>query len=191
MYIVTDDGVVIIDTPWDTTQCQPLLDSIQNKHGKKVIMAIATHYHDDRTGGFDFFNRNGIKTFSTTKTKALCVKHREKQAQFTFKNDTVFNVGKCRFRAFFPGEGHTKDNIVVWFPDAKILYGGCLVKSVAAEDLGNVANANIKAYPNTIKKLLAEFPDRKVTIPGHQSWAGDCLLYTLRLALSAQQNSKK
>ena len=29
MYIVTNNGVVLFDTPWDTTQFQPLLDSIK------------------------------------------------------------------------------------------------------------------------------------------------------------------
>ena len=29
MYLVTGNGVVMFDTPWDTTQFQPLLDSIK------------------------------------------------------------------------------------------------------------------------------------------------------------------
>ena len=43
MYIVTYDGVVLFDTPWDTTQFQPLLDSIKAKHNKPVTTCIATH----------------------------------------------------------------------------------------------------------------------------------------------------
>jgi metallo-beta-lactamase class B len=38
MYLVTKEGVVLFDTPWDTTQFQPLLDSIQFKHNKKVTL---------------------------------------------------------------------------------------------------------------------------------------------------------
>ncbi len=34
MYLVTNNGVVMFDTPWDTTQFQPLLDSIKLKHNK-------------------------------------------------------------------------------------------------------------------------------------------------------------
>ena len=49
VYVLTDDGVVLIDTPWDSTQFQPLLDSISKRHNKKVSLVIATHYHDDRT----------------------------------------------------------------------------------------------------------------------------------------------
>ena len=35
MYLLTDNGVVLFDTPWDTTQFQPLLDSIKLRHKKK------------------------------------------------------------------------------------------------------------------------------------------------------------
>jgi metallo-beta-lactamase class B len=44
MYLVTDNGVVMFDTPWDTTQFQPLLDSIKLKHNKSVLMCFATHW---------------------------------------------------------------------------------------------------------------------------------------------------
>ena len=48
MYVVTKEGVVMFDTPWDTTQFQPLLDSIEAKHHQPVIMAFATHWHSDK-----------------------------------------------------------------------------------------------------------------------------------------------
>ncbi len=44
MYLVTSKGVVLFDTPWDSTQFQPLLDSIWARHQKKVIMCFATHF---------------------------------------------------------------------------------------------------------------------------------------------------
>ena len=44
MYLITSSGVVMFDTPWDTTQFQPLLDSIRFRHNKPVVMAMATHW---------------------------------------------------------------------------------------------------------------------------------------------------
>ena len=40
------------------------------------------------------------------------------------------------------GEGHTKDNIVIWFDIEKILYCGCFVKSTESIELGNIVDAN-------------------------------------------------
>jgi len=41
MYLVTDKGVVLNDSPWDTTQFQPLLDSIAINYPKKVIICTS------------------------------------------------------------------------------------------------------------------------------------------------------
>jgi metallo-beta-lactamase class B len=61
MYLVTDKGVVLFDTPWDTTQFQPLLDSIQLKHHKSVVLCIATHFHSDKTAGLEYYKQQGLK----------------------------------------------------------------------------------------------------------------------------------
>ncbi|HNL66363.1 MAG TPA: hypothetical protein PKL81_14805, partial [Ferruginibacter sp.] len=55
MYLVTNSGVVMFDTPWDTTQFQPLLDSIKRRHNKNVIMCFATHWHSDKTAGLEYY----------------------------------------------------------------------------------------------------------------------------------------
>src|SRR5690349_3677039 len=62
MYLVTNDGVVLFDTPWDTTKFQPLLDTIQTRHHKNVLICIATHWHSDRTEGLEYYKQEGIKT---------------------------------------------------------------------------------------------------------------------------------
>lgn len=184
MYLVTQNGVVLFDTPWDDTQFQPLLDSIYSKHNKKVVLAIATHYHDDRTAGLEFLRQNRIKTYSSQLTYDLCEKHNEKQAAFSFVNDTTFNVGNYKFETYYAGEGHTKDNIVIWFDDYQILYGGCLVKSTQVENLGNVTDANLEEWPLSIEKIMKKYPNRKFVIPGHFGWSNNKgLEYTLKLLM--------
>ena len=73
--------------------------------------------------------------------------------------DTVFRVGQYSFEVYYPGEGHTVDNIVVWFSKEKILYGGCLIKGADAEDLGFLGDANVLAYEATLKKVEIKCPD--------------------------------
>lgn len=182
MYLVTSQGVVLFDTAWDTTQLQPLLDSILIKHGSEVIMAISTHYHDDRTAGLDILKAKKVKTFSSKLTYELCNEYNEKQAEFYFENDTLFDIGGYKFETYFAGEGHTKDNIVIWFDKFKILYGGCLVKSIENSSLGNIADANLKSWPNTIKKIIKKYRKPKYVIPGHFGWSSNRgLKHTLKL----------
>ena len=62
LYLVTDQGAVLIDAPWDTTQVQPLLDSIEQKHHQKVVLSLSTHFHDDRTAGIPSLRAKGVKS---------------------------------------------------------------------------------------------------------------------------------
>jgi len=188
MYIVTTKGVILLDAPWDSTQFQPLVDSIQRKHHQKIIMCIATHFHEDRTGGLEFFKQAGARTYSSYKTDELSKQKGEKRAETIFYTDTVFNVGEHRFQTYYGGPGHSPDNIVVWFGKEKILYGGCLVKSVEANDLGNLSDANVKEWPLTIKKIQRKFGQPLFIIPGHQSWMSkDALQHTLQLLKQHKQ----
>jgi metallo-beta-lactamase class B len=182
MYLVTDSGVVMFDSPWDTTQFQPLIDSIKIKHQKAVVICIATHSHKDKTAGLEFLREVGVKTFTTRQTDAISKITGEKRAEFLMDKDTIFTVGQYTFQTYYPGPGHTPDNIVIWFNKEKVLYGGCLVKSVEATDLGNMADGNLKEYPATIKNLQAKFLNPNYIITGHQSWNNNTSLdHTLQL----------
>lgn len=191
MYVVSSSGVVMIDTPWDTTQFQPLLDSIEKRHGQKVVLCIATHYHDDRTGGLAFLESQGIKTYTSKQTYALCKQYNIHPSSNYFEKDTVFTVGDLSFQTFYGGEGHTKDNIVIWFYKEKVLYGGCLIKSTDATDLGNTKDANLVAWPGTLRNIQKKFTNPKYIIPGHESWIStrslDHTLKLLQLHVSSQK----
>lgn len=170
MYLLTNNGVVLFDTPWDTTQFQPLLDSIKLKHNKFVTLCIATHWHSDRTGGLEYYKQQGIKTYTTLLTDKLSKENNKKRAEFLMTKDTIFTLGQYSFEVYYPGEGHTADNIVVWFSKEKILYGGCLIKGADAENLGYLGDANVKEYGTTLKKVQKRCPDPKFIIVSHHDW---------------------
>ena len=182
MYLVTENGVALFDTPWDTTQFQPLLDSIKMKHNKDVVLCIATHSHEDRTGGLEFLKQKGVKTYTTVATDNICREKGRKRAAFLLSKDTVFNIGPVTFQTYYGGQGHTPDNIVIWFEKEKILYGGCLIKSTEATDLGNLNDANVKEWTSTIKNIQSKFKMPKFIIPGHGDWTSrKSLTHTLKL----------
>ena len=91
MYMLTTAGAVLIDCPWDPLQYQSLLDSIEIKHQQKVTMVIATHFHNDRTGGFAYYASKRIATWSSAKTKTYCQLNKVSNAENIFVNDTRDN----------------------------------------------------------------------------------------------------
>jgi metallo-beta-lactamase class B len=183
MYVITREGVIIIDSPWDTTQFQPLLDSIQVKHNKTAVMCIATHFHEDRSGGLEYYRKLGIKTYTTRQTDALSKQHGMKRAEFLIDKDTLFTFGQYTFKTIYPGKGHAPDNIVIWFEKEKILYGGCLIKSVEDETLGYLGDASINDYPTTIRNVQAKCKNPAYVIPGHNDWNNPTsVTHTLQMA---------
>lgn len=195
MYLATDKGVVLFDAPWDETQFQPLLDSIKAKHHKDVIMLFATHSHDDRAGGFDFYRKKGIKTYSIKLTDDILKKENKPRAEFIIPNDTTFTVGQHTFEVYYPGKGHASDNIVAWFAKEKVLYGACFIKSADAKDLGYLGDSDVKEWKKSIKKVQTKFKNPIYIIPGHDDWTNtESLNHTLKLVdeyLAQKPSGKK
>ncbi len=189
MYVLTTCGAILIDSPWDTTQFQPLLDSIRTRHAKNVVMCIATHFHEDRTNGLEYYKKQGIKTYTTRQTDELSKKRGMKRAEFLLEKDTVFTIGQYSFQTFYPGHGHAPDNIVIWFEKQKVLYGGCLIKSMDDNTLGNLSDASVKDYSTTIENVQKKYRKPKYIIPGHNDWTNtESLKHTLEMARKLKEN---
>lgn len=182
----TNDGIVLVDTGWDTLedqdQTRQLLDWIDKNLHQPVRMCIVTHFHDDRVGGIATLRKAGVRVISTSLTAEKSVKAGYERPEGILSNDTTLVVGRMPIRCFYPGPGHTDDNIVVYFPTDKVLHGGCFVKSYAAMGLGNVADANLNEWANSVRRLQRTFPNPKFVVPGHQEWDKTISLeHTIRL----------
>ena len=188
MYLVTGSHVVLFDTPWDETQFQPLLDSIEKKHHRPVTLCIVTHYHADRTAGLEYYREKGIDTYSSELTYRLSGQNNFNQAAQYFVSDTIFNIDNYLIETYYPGPGHTEDNIVIWFPADKVLYGGCLVKSNEYKTLGYSPDANMNEWGRSVRKVMKKFSDAQYVIPGHFGWAGKkSLQHTIKLVRKAKK----
>ena len=169
MVVIDEQQALIIDTPWDTTHFQTLLDSLSN-YKATPIAVVSTHFHNDRTAGLTFYSQKDIPTFSSSLTRQLCIEKGEPVAQYSFKSDTTFVVGNVRVHTFFPGAGHAPDNEVIYVENDKVLFGGCLIKSYEANNLGNLSDADLSAWPGSLQKLTDHFGEAKIIVPGHQDW---------------------
>jgi len=178
----TDHGVILIDTGWDTARTRELLQQVQEQLHKPVLLCIISHCHIDRLGGAAVLQEHHIKTISTPLTASLAVKEGYIPPAGILPNDTTFTIDGLQLTTYYPGAGHAKDNIVVWFPAKRVLFGGCFVKSMEANDLGNVADADVQQWPVSIKKVQERFPEPAWVIPGHQGWGSNkAMEHTLQL----------
>ena len=173
LLLVSGDSSVLVDPGWKPEQTKALLAFAKERLGRPVKKAVITHWHEDRAAGIAVLRAEKIETIALDLTaEALAKKSRPvpehllTQAQLPYSDAMGFEI-------FYPGPGHTADNIVVYLPKQKILDGGCFLKSANVTGLGNIEDADVKMWPKSLQKMAARYPEAKVVIPGHGPIAGD------------------
>ena len=183
LVIVTDDGLVLVDTPWTDKEMESLDKLIHENFNCGLKEAVITHAHIDRIGGAGYLKAKGIKT---TCLERVAVKAEE--LGFTAPDNVIksdeyqFEIGDTELEIYFPGEGHTVDNTVVWIKKYNLLFAGCIVKEHGVISLGLIGEANMEEWPNSLNNLLTHFENIEIVVPGHGEWGDESLIdYTLGL----------
>lgn len=183
LLVRTSKGLVLIDTAWTNEQTEELIKLTKENFKQDITTAIITHAHMDKIGGIKTLLENKIDVKSTPLTAQLAEKSGyDKPNPSITSDDTVLEFGDTKLEVYFPGEGHTADNIVVWLPKDKILFGGCILKPLESKSIGNASDANMEAWPNSVENLINKFPDAEIVIPTHGDWGDKQILtHTLNL----------
>ncbi len=108
---------------------------------------------------------------------------------FDIKEGLKLNEGEEIVEVYFPGESHSIDNVVVYFHNRKILFGGCMVKSLESKGPGFTGDANMQEWPESIEKVLKRFKNARIVVPGHGNW-GDTKLLNHTIELLVNYNEK-
>jgi metallo-beta-lactamase class B len=182
MLINTSEGLILIDTPWNDEQTKELIKLAKDKFNKDFALAIITHAHVDRIGGINTLLDNKIEVRSTKLTAGLAESNGFKRPNPVLDINTKINLGDMELEVFYPGEGHSPDNITVWIPQYKVLFGGCLIKSLESEKLGINTDSKVDKWPDSVQAVKEKYADIHFVIPGHGDWGGNELIeHTLDL----------
>jgi metallo-beta-lactamase class B len=187
MVVLNENEAVIFDTPANDESSAELINYLSKTHNYTITAIIPTHFHEDCVGGLEKFNEYSIPCYASNKTIEL-LKNKgrlfSKPIQGFNKRLTLHVGGKKVYVRYF-GQGHTKDNVVGYFPDDKAVFGGCLIKEVGAGK-GNLEDANVAVWPQTVSKVKRTYREAKIVIPGHGKTGGTELFdYTIKLFISA------
>lgn len=180
---ITQDFALLIDTPWDNELTRELYEYVLNNFEVKIKSVIVTHSHDDCMGGLAELIHRGAISYCYELTKEFAIRDSLPIPTISFIDSLKLKYNSVNFNLYFLGAGHTYDNIVVYIPQYKILFAGCLIKSANSTNLGNVSEGNLKEYPKTLNKIIHKFPDVEIVIPGHGDYGGiELIEHTLKLA---------
>jgi len=181
LLVASGKCVAMVDTAWDVDQTREILAWVKANLHQKVKFAVITHAHADRIGGIDALRSANIPTFGDELTPPEARKNGFRSPDHLFRKQLALACGDLTLDLFYPGPGHTRDNLAVYVRERKVLYGGCFLKSAASTSLGNIAEADLEAWPESLERLERKFPDAVTVIPGHGSLAPGSIEQTRKL----------
>lgn len=180
--IAIDNGeAIVFDTPTNDAASFELIKAIEEKLKCKVKGVVVNHFHNDCLGGLKAFHEKKIPSYASYKTIELAKNAGVEVPQKGFEKQAALKIGKKKIINEYFGEGHTKDNIVSYFPSEKVMFGGCMIKEIDATK-GYLGDANVAEWSNTVQRVKDKYSDLKVVVPGHGKYGGTELFdYTIKL----------
>ena len=199
----SQEEFLLVDTPWENTATELLHKWILELEPLAQLTVINTHFHRDNLGGNDYLVRAGIPVYGSTKTIELLADTQGSGDRSSWMNNPEYEefyqvfeltplvaptqtfvledgleleIANQTIQIFWPGPGHTYDNVVVYFPDKKLLFGGCLIKALESQNPGNLRDAFPELWPGSIQKVMKKYPETHLVIPGHGAPGGPELL---------------
>lgn len=181
MIVIDENEALVFDTPANEEASKELITWLTKEQNTEVKAVVATHFHWDCLGGLNEFHLNGIPSFASNKTIELAKTAGYPIPENGFKKKMNLQAGNLKVINQYLGEGHTKDNFVSYVPSDQVIFGGCMIKSLGAGK-GNLEDATIEDWAETVSKVKSTFPKTMIVIPGHGKIGGTELLdYTIEM----------
>lgn len=189
LFYIKNNKALMIDTPTNNEKTRQLVEYVENHFDVQIDLLIVSHYHNDCMGGIDYIHSRGIPSLANKMTVDKCKELKLPPPKTSFLDNHVIHFQGEEIICKYFGEGHTVDNICTYLPQSDILFGGCLIKAQESNGLGNIAEANVDHWDQTVLEIKSAYPNVHSVIPGHGP-IGDASLFdhTISLVQTYREN---
>ena len=181
-FVIGDDGVLVIDSLFTPGMAQVMVDEIRKLTPKPIRYVVNTHYHVDHTGGNQVLRdagaiiiahhnvRGWIRTDNLNlfgdRTKPELKSRIEALAlpDLTTDKDLTIWLGsrKVEVRTVL---GHTGGDLIVFVPDAKVLFTGDMLWRKVAP---NLIDGSVEQWSATAADFIGVRDAAEIRfVPGH------------------------
>src|SRR5205814_4846179 len=179
---VGDDGIVVVDD-----QYAPLADKIQAAlkgiTDRPVRFVINTHYHEDHTGGNEFFQKQAPIIAHDNVRKRLAeggaagnggsvhFEHKPAAAGvlpiITFDHDVTVHLNGEDIRALHFPAGHHDGDSIIFFPKNNVVHMGDDFVRYGFPFIDVTSGGSVQGMIDAMEKATAQLPADVKVIPGH------------------------
>lgn len=134
-----NDGILVVDAPGSSVAMTDFIDQLKRTiPGKPIKYLVATHFHDDHTGGIRTFIAEGSKIITTERNKKFfeqfanaeytinpdLLSRQPKNPDFMFvEKNQSFSYAEGTFEIYkLDKNSHAKDLYVVYLPKEKTVF---------------------------------------------------------------------
>lgn len=189
LIVIDGDTSILVDTAWTVPQTDVIVAWTASELDRPIRAAIVTHAHSDKMGGMDALHRANIATFAHPMSNQIAPSNNLLPAMNALRfgadgwaeNPAGGVLGPLRI--YYPGPGHTDDNITLAITGTDIAFGGCLIKGSQSATLGNLAEADTGHYAQAVENFSAAFPNSTMIAMSHSAAENrGAIKQTLKLA---------
>ncbi len=192
LIIAKEGKAIMVDTPMDNKVTERLYHYLKDKMNIEVTLFIPGHFHNDCMGGISFLHSVGVNSIANILTVQKCQELGSETPKESFENQRQIDFYGEPIECKYWGGGHSFDNITVWLPEKKILFGGCLIKNESSKGLGNLSDAVVEDWDGSVEKIKDAYKDINYVIPGHGMYGGVQLLnHTIALVQDFKVKNEK
>jgi glyoxylase-like metal-dependent hydrolase (beta-lactamase superfamily II) len=182
-FVVTDDGVVVIDALGTVPLGEAMVKAIRKVTPKPIRRVVVTHYHADHVYGLQplkqagaeiWAHRRGEEYFTSGLADERLQQRRRDLSPWVdertrvlkpdlwLEGDTDFRMGGLTFRIVYAEGAHSPEDVMVYVVEERLLFAGDLL---FAGRVPFVGSADSKGWLKAMDKMLALEP--AVVVPGH------------------------
>jgi glyoxylase-like metal-dependent hydrolase (beta-lactamase superfamily II) len=189
-FVVTDDGVVVIDALGSPALAEELIAEVRKVTAQPIRYVIVTHYHADHIYGLQSFKAIGATILAHSAgreylssdtaqmrleaTRVELAPWVNQATQLTSADrwideaEMTLQVGSFKFLIRHVGPAHTPEDVVIFLPQLGVLFAGDLFFRGRIPFVGQ---ADSRLWVDSLTHLMDYQP--KVVVPGHGPVSND------------------
>jgi glyoxylase-like metal-dependent hydrolase (beta-lactamase superfamily II) len=166
--LITNDGVLLVDDKFEIDH-DSIMAALKTVTNQPVKYVINTHYHGDHSGGNAKLQALGTLAVASIEARASMVAANQSgQPNITVGDRAELFIGGKKVEIHKVGRAHTNGDVVVLFPEHRVLAAGDIFANgpgTSAQLVDYAGGGSAKLWPQAVAEALQLQFD--TVIPGH------------------------